>query len=180
MRELAKATYFFLPLLVGLFFLPSVVSAEDPQANVTGYLTYLEGPPGDKTYLFEYVVENVSLEPNISGFVIHFDDDGLNRSDYISQTYPEGWDDVFVTPEGPGGAWSVEWNELGGTHRIDPGESLNGFSVTFKWYDTEATPGPQQFEVWNGEAYTGTTEVIPTSPTPVESASWGAIKCLFR
>ncbi|UCF77875.1 MAG: hypothetical protein JSW03_07105 [Candidatus Eiseniibacteriota bacterium] len=180
MRHFAKATGLLLPLLVGLFLMTGVVFAAPPEATVTAYLTYLSGPPGNKTYLFEYTIENISLTPSISGFVIHFDDDGLDRSDFVSYEYPEGWDDVFVTPEAPDGSWAVEWNELFGTNRILPGETKNGFSVTFIWNDPEATPGPQEFEVWNGGAYVGETEVIPTNPTATELTSWGAIKCLFR
>jgi hypothetical protein len=180
MRHFAKVTSLVLPLLLGLFLLPGLGQADSPPATVTAYLTYLEGPPGNATYLFEYTIENISLTPNISGFVIHFDADGLDRSDFVSYTYPSGWDDVFVTPEAPNGSWAVEWDELMGTNRIDPGESLNGFSVTFVWNDPVATPGPQGFEVWDGGAYYGETEVIPTNPTATENTSWGAIKCLFR
>jgi hypothetical protein len=180
MRHFAKATSLLLPLLLGLFLIPGVAVADSPPATVTAYLTYLEGPPGNETYLFEYTIENISLTPNIVGFVIHFDDDGLNRSDYVSHTYPAGWDDVFVLPEAPGGAWSVEWNDLFISNPILPGESKNGFSVTFVWSDPDATPGIQGFEVWNGSAHYGETEVIPTNPTSTEATSWGTIKSLFR
>ena len=179
MRHFAKATYLLFALCLGLFLVPGVAPAGPPEALVTGYLTYLEGPPGNETFLFEYTIENVSLEPSISGFVIHFDDDGLARSDFVSYTYPTAWDDVFVTPEAGNGAWAVEWNEPYGTNRILPGETKNGFSVTFIWNDGDATPGSQGFEVWNGGAYYGETEVIHTNPTPTETTTWGAIKALF-
>ncbi len=176
MRHFAKA----LSLVLGLFLIVGVAAADSPPAAVTAYLTYVEGPPGNETYTFAYTIENFSLTPSISGFVVHFDDDGLNRSDFISYTNPTGWDDVFVTPESGSGSWSVEWDELFGTNRILPGETKNGFSVTFTWNDSLSTPGPQGFEAWNGSAYYGETEVIPTNPTSTESTSWGAIKCLFR
>ncbi|MCX5799969.1 MAG: hypothetical protein NTX17_01070 [Candidatus Eisenbacteria bacterium] len=180
MRGFAKVACVL--FLLGVLLVPEVGSADPDAAGVTAQLTYISGPPGNRLYRFDYTVENFTLEPFIWGFVVFFDADGQDRSDFVSYTYPSGWEDIFVysEPEG-GGAWSVEWD--GGydhPNPIYPGESLNGFSVTFVWKDLDVCPGSQEFEVWNSTVFEGTTVVILTGPTGFENTSWGCIKNAFR
>ncbi len=163
MRKSAIGPRLLLPLLLGLFLIPTVASAgPGPQAaDVTANLEYLGGPPGSQVYRFDYTIENVSVEPDLAGWVIFFDTDGQARSDFQSYAYPPGWDDVFVLPEAPDGSWNVEWNTFDSA--IPVGGSLDGFSVTFVWNDPYSIPGTQYFEVWNGGAHEGGTTVIPGS-----------------
>ncbi len=159
MRESASALRLVVPLLLGLFLVPVVATAGPQPANVVATLEYLGGPPGAQIYRFDYEVENVSVEPDLAGFVVFFDADGLARSDFQSFTFPEGWDDVFVVPEAPDGSWSVEWNTF--FNAIPLGGTLSGFSVTFLWNDPYSIPGAQNFQVWNGGAHEGGTTIIP-------------------
>ena len=179
MKKLAKAACLF--LLLGIMILPNVVFA-NPPAVVTATLTYLGGDLGNRTFRFDYSVENLTLQPYIWGFIVFFNEDGLDHSDFISYAYPLGWEIVSVFPEEPGGSpWSVEWD--GGYEHpnpILPGASLDGFSVTFIWKDIYDSPGPQIFEVWDTEAYDGTTTVVPSGPTRLENTSWGRIKSTFK
>jgi len=180
MKHFAKAAC--LLLVFGILAIPQIACGGPIDAGVTATLTYIDGPPGNATYRFDYTVDNFSLEPYIWGFVVFFNEDFQDFSDFVSYAWPTGWEDVFVLPEPPeGGPWSVEWD--GGYEHpnpIYPGESLEGFSVTFIWTDFETVPGPQSFEVWNGHAFDGTTVVVPSGPTGVQEVSWGRIKNLFR
>lgn len=179
MKHLAIAAC--LLMVLGILAVPKISLAGPIDAGVTGTLTYIDGPPGNMTYRFDYTVDNFSLEPYIWGFVVFFDKDG-DLTDLVSYASPAGWEDVFVYPEPEGGGpWSIEWD--GGAEHpnpIYPGESLGGFSVTFIWKDLATSPGPQEFEVWNGHAFDGTTVVVPAGPTPVLDSSWGRIKNLFK
>jgi len=179
MSQFAKVACAF--LFLAILVLP-VEAIASPLAGVTATLTYVDGPPGNATYRFDYAVENFSLEPYIWGFMVFFNSDAIDRSDLISYEYPTGWEEVFVLPEPPeGGPWSVEWD--GGPEHpnpVYPGLTLGGFSITFIWKEIDFTPGPQAFEVWNGEAYDGMTVVIPSGPIGVEPTTWGNIKNLFR
>jgi len=163
MRKSAIGVRFLLLLLLGLFLVPAGASAgPGPQpANVVANLEYLGGPPGSQVYRFDYEVENLCVEPDLAGWIIFFDSDGLARSDYDSHGWPTGWDDVFVLPEAPDGSWNVEWNTF--DNAIPVGGSLGGFSVTFVWNDPYSIPDVQYFEVWNGGAHEGGTTVIPGS-----------------
>ncbi len=180
MRVLANVACLCLVLVFGLSLLPQPAVAGPAAATVTASLVYVEGPIENRTFRFDYTITNNSLEPSIGGFIIFFDADGLNRADFVSYTAPSYWEDVFVTPEGPDGSWNVEWDELSGMDRILPGESHNGFSVTFTWNDPYSYPGVQQFEVWNGEAFDGETIWVPGGPTNVVATTWSKIKDLFR
>jgi hypothetical protein len=179
MKEIAKAACLF--FLLGILILPDVAFA-GPPAVVTGTLTYVEGLPGNRTYRFDYAVENISLQPYIWGFIVFFNEDGLDHSDFVSYAYPTGWEIVSILPEDPeGGPWSVEWD--GGYEHpnpILPGQTLTGFSVTFIWKDLQVCPGPQIYEVWNTEAYDGITTVVNSGPTGLEKTSWGRIKSMFK
>ncbi|UCF79685.1 MAG: T9SS type A sorting domain-containing protein, partial [Candidatus Eiseniibacteriota bacterium] len=163
MRKCAIAALASVPVLLGLFLLPAVATAGPgpDAAKVTANLEYLGGPPGSQLYRFDYTVENVSVEPDLAGWIVFFDSDGLARSDYDSHSWPTGWDDTFVLPEAPDGSWNVEWNTFGNS--IPIGGSLGGFSVTFVWNDPYSVPNVQYFEVWNGGAHEGGTTVIPGS-----------------
>ncbi|MBN1505151.1 MAG: hypothetical protein JW952_08835 [Candidatus Eisenbacteria bacterium] len=180
MRALVSAAYVCLVLVFGLSLVPQPAVAGPAAATVTASLVYVEGPIENRTFRFDYTITNNSIEPSISGFIVFFDADGLNRANFLSYTAPTYWDDVFVTPEAPDGSWNVEWDELSGTDRIEPGESHNGFSVTFQWNDPYNYPGSQEFEVWNGGAYEGETIWVPGGPTNAQLATWGRIKELFR
>jgi len=180
MRAFANVACLCLVLVLGLSLLPQPAVAGPAAATVTASLVYVGGPLENRTFRFDYTVTNNSLEPSIGGFIIFFDADGLNRADFVSYTAPTYWEDVFVTPEGPDGSWNVEWDELTGVDRILPGDSHNGFSVTFTWNDPYSYPGSQGFEVWNGEAFDGETIWVPGGPTGVNTATWSHIKDLFR
>ncbi len=180
MRSFVTAASLCLLVTLGLALVPVSATAAPEAATVIARLYYVGGPIEDRTFRFDYTITNNSLEPEIAGFVVFFNSDALDRATFVSETSPMYWDDVFVTPKAPDGSWNVEWNEIYGMNRILPGNSLNGFSVTFQWNDPFNYPGPQPFEVWNGEAYDGVTEVIPSGPTATESVSWGRIKGLFR
>jgi hypothetical protein len=163
MKERAIGMRLLPPLLLGLFLVSGVAFAgPGPQpANVTANLEYLGGSPGSQVYRFDYTIENVCVEPDLAGWIIFFDSDGLARSDYDSHAWPTGWDDTFVLPEAPDGSWNVEWNTF--DNAIPVGGSLSGFSVTFIWNDPYSLPGVQYFEVWDGGAHEGGTTVIPGS-----------------
>ncbi len=180
MRALANAACLCLVLVLGLSLLPQPAVAGPEAATVTASLVYVGGPLENRTFRFDYTVTNNTIEPSISGFIIFFDADGQNRADFVSYAAPVYWEDVFVTPEGPDGSWNVEWDELTGVDRIEPGESHNGFSVTFTWNDPFSYPGSQEFEVWNGGAYDGMTIWVPGGPTGASTTSWSRIKDLFR
>lgn len=152
-----------LALSAPLLFLPASAQAAPSAVNVTATLSYLSGPPGSQVFRFDYSITNLDVTPNLAGFIVFFDSDGLNRADFVEYATPYSWDDVFVFPEGPDHAWNVEWDELAGLNRIEPGSTLGGFSVTFTWNDPNCLPGCQFFEAWNGEAHEGTTTVIPGS-----------------
>lgn len=180
MKHLVNAAC--LLLVVGILAVPHIALGGPIDAGVTATLTYVDGPPGNATYRFDYTVDNFSLEPYIWGLMVFFNENPPNFAHFVSYAAPTGWEDVnvFAEPEG-GGPWSVEWD--GGFEHpnpIYPGESLEGFSVTFVWTDFNTTPGPQSFEVWNGHAFDGTTVVVPSGPTGVNEVSWGRIKTLFR
>jgi hypothetical protein len=151
------------PVFLGLLLLPALVAAGPSAVNATGTLNYLGGSPGNQTYRFDYALENIDVQPALAGFIVFFDNDGGNRSDFVSYEAPAGWEDVFVVPEGPDGSWNIEWDELYGTNRILPGEILEGFSVTFTWNDPNSQPNSQFFEAWNGEAHEAYTVVVPGS-----------------
>lgn len=158
-----KVTAMRLALPIFVLLLPAMALAAPSVVNVTATLDFLGGSPGNQVYRFNYSVENLDVQPALAGFIVFFDSDGLGRSDFVEYTYPAGWEDIFVFPEGPDGAWNVEWDEIFGTNRILPGGTLDGFSVTFTWNDPTSLPGPQHFEAWNGEAHDGYTVVIPGS-----------------
>ncbi|MFH0777136.1 MAG: hypothetical protein V2A71_00760 [Candidatus Eisenbacteria bacterium] len=180
MRGFAKVSVAALLLVLGVVVASSVALSDTPAVEVTARLYYLGGSPGNEMYRFDYTVDNISLEPAVAGFIVFFDQEGFNYTDYVSHSYPEGWEENFVTPEGPDGSWNVEWDELSGLYRILPGEAKNAFSVVFMWYNPTAPPGPQHFEAWNGFPYEGTTTVIPGGQTGTELSSWGKIKGLFK
>ena len=161
MNRTANVFRFALPAL--LLLLPVMALAMPSAVNVTATLNYLSGPPGSQVFRFDYSITNLDVQPNLAGFIVFFDSDGLNRADFVEYGAPYSWDDVFVFPEGPDHAWNVEWDELAGLNRIEPGATLGGFSVTFTWNDPNSFPGPQFFEAWNGEAHEGTTTVVPGS-----------------
>jgi len=163
MKDCASVVRFVFPLLAGLLLLPCLVSASPSVVNVTATLDFLGGTPGNQTFRYTYSVENLDVLPSLAGFIVFFDPEGLNRSNFVSYEAPAGWEDVFVIPEAPNGAWNIEWDELYGTNRILPGQTLSGFSVTFTWNDPNTIPGPQFFEAWNGEAHDGTTNIVPGS-----------------
>ncbi|MFH0778670.1 MAG: hypothetical protein V2A71_08575, partial [Candidatus Eisenbacteria bacterium] len=149
MREVAKAMRVLVPVVLGLIVMPVLALAAPSAVSVTGTLEYV----GPGTYRFDYTIENTDVQPALAGFIVFFDSDGLARADYVSHTAPAGWEEVFVLPEDPEGYWNVEWDEMAGTNRILPGETLGGFSVTFTWNDANSLPGYQFFEAWNGEAH---------------------------
>ena len=163
MRKCVSAMRVVVPVFLGLLLLPALVAAGPSAVNATGTLNYLGGSPGNQTYRFDYALENIDVQPALAGFVVFFDNDGGNRSDFVSYEAPAGWEDVFVVPEGPDGSWNIEWDELYGTNRILPGEILEGFSVTFTWNDPNSQPNSQFFEAWNGEAHEAYTVVVPGS-----------------
>jgi len=159
MNRTAKVSLVVLPIL--LLLLPALAVAMPSAVTVDGTLNYVSGPPGSQVFRFDYSITNLDVQPNLSGFIVFFDSDGLNRADFMEYTTPYSWDDVFVFPEGGDHAWNIEWDEIAGLNRIEPGSTLGGFSVTFLWSDPNSLPGPQYFEAWNGEAHEGTTTVIP-------------------
>ena len=159
MSRTANAFRFALPML--LLLLPAMVAAMPSAVNVTATLNYVSGSPGSQVLRFDYSITNLDVEPNLAGFIVFFDSDSLDRADFVAYGSPYSWDDVFVFPEGADHAWNVEWDELAGENRIEPGGTLGGFSVTFLWKDPNSLPGPQFFEAWNGEAHDGTTTVVP-------------------
>ena len=161
MSRTAIAFRFALPAL--LLLLPTMAMAMPSAVSVTATLNYVSGPPGSQVFRFDYSITNADVTPNLGGFIVFFDSDGLNRTDFVEYATPYSWDDVFVFPEGADHAWNVEWDELAGVNRIEPGSTLGGFSVTFLWNDPTCLPGPQFFEAWNGEAHEGTTTVVPGS-----------------
>ena len=163
MRGCASVIPVLVPVFLGLLLLPALVAAGPSLVNVTATLNYLGGTPGNQTFRFDYSVENVGVEPSLAGFIVFFDNDALNRTDFVSYTVPAGWEEVFVTPEAPGGSWNCEWDELFGTNRILPGEILEGFSITFTWNDPNALPSSQFFEAWNGVVHEGYTVIVPGS-----------------
>jgi len=163
MRKCVSAMRVVVPVFLGLLLLPALVAAGPSAVNATGTLNYLGGSPGNQTYRFDYALENIDVQPALAGFIVFFDNDGGNRSDFVSYEAPAGWEDVFVVPEGPDGSWNIEWDELYGTNRILPGEILEGFSVTFTWNDPNSQPNSQFFEAWNGEAHEAYTVVVPGS-----------------
>ncbi|MCX5800003.1 MAG: T9SS type A sorting domain-containing protein [Candidatus Eisenbacteria bacterium] len=163
MRACANVFCVVLSVFLGILLLPTLVAASPSVVNATAALNYVGGEPGNQTYRLDYTVENVDVQPSLSGFVVFFDSDGLNRSDFVSYEAPAGWEDVFVTPEAPDGSWNLEWDELYGTNRILPGGTLGGFSITFTWNDPNSLPSVQFFEAWNGDAHEGYTVVVPGS-----------------
>jgi len=180
MKHLAKVAC--LMMILGMLCAPGISLAGPIDAGVTATYHYLGGPPGNMLYRMDYTVDNFSLEPYIWGFLVFFNEDGRDLTDFVSVEFPTGWEEVFVLPEPEaGGPWSVEWDGgMAHPNPIYPGESLGGFSVTFIWKDLATNPGPQGFEVWNGHAFDGITVVVPGGPTGVTETSWGRIKSTFK
>jgi len=104
MRKCVSAMRVVVPVFLGLLLLPALVAAGPSAVNATGTLNYLGGSPGNQTYRFDYALENIDVQPALAGFIVFFDNDGGNRSDFVSYEAPAGWEDVFVVPEGPDGS----------------------------------------------------------------------------
>lgn len=154
---------------------PGLASAQD--AVLEAELTYLgPGPSGSSIYRYDYSLTNVAVEPFIIELFVFFDSDpdsgvlflgditdfdepGLGFSG--STGAPAGWvADVWEDPDPA--PWVVDFFNPAGDARVFPGETLDGFSVTFLWKGS-GTPGVQYFEALDGYAHEGTTIVITTS-----------------
>ncbi len=157
---------------------PVVASAQDATLDAT--LTYVgPGPDGASVYRYDYALTNNAVTPMVIELLVFFDSDPDSGyvftgdvSDFANTpgftgavASPAGWvADVFEDPDPS--AWVVDFFNFDGSNAIAPGETLDGFSVTFLWKGA-GTPGEQFFEALDGFAHEGRTTVTTVNFPPI-------------
>ncbi|MES9993395.1 MAG: PEP-CTERM sorting domain-containing protein [Candidatus Thiodiazotropha sp.] len=129
---------------------------------------------GGGSYEYQYTVDNQTLS-SIEEFTIWFDL-GLYDNLAISGSPNLDWDGLAIQPDPllPDDGFA-DWLSYGLT--INPGEVLDGFSVTFDWLGS-GTPGEQSFEIINpldfsalSSGFTQTASTAPPTSVP-EPDTW--------
>lgn len=133
-------------------------------------ITYEAADLGAGRWEYTYDVTNHALTIKIEEFTIWFDFGSYEGLTVTTPNPPAGdWDELVIQPEplfsDDGFYDALVWNEA---NAIDPGETVEGFSVSFDWLGI-GDPGPQSFEIIDPDTFetvhTGTT--IPEPATLV-------------
>ena len=145
-----------------------LISALPVQAtNISYTLTDL----GGNRFEYEYRVENDSLAFAIEEFTIFFDL-GLYENLAVSSS-PADWDSIVIEPD-PLLPDDGFFDALALSSGILPGDTQDGFSVSFDWLGVGAPTDGQYFEVIDPTSFAvldqGTT-ILATSPSPVPEPS---------
>jgi hypothetical protein len=192
----------FLALSVGLLLVPAGTQAL-PQGAVGYKLYHFEDPdwvrytlgdslppggniPGTNLWKYTYCVYNDppgsppgALENGIYQWWIFFNEDNVDRAQYVSEITPGTWGATYYAPSTGYYDWKIRFRTTNPGEYVMPSDSLCGFEVQFTWTDT-SLPGPQNYDlIASGESEPGVTYELPADVTPVEAATWGRIKSLF-
>jgi hypothetical protein len=138
------------------------------------------GDPGTNLWKYTYCAMNLEFTAGVYQFLIFFNSDAVvDRAQYVSATFPEGWSRTYFPPVAPNTNWKVRFRTTNSAYYILPTDTLCGFEVEFTWTDPNMPP-PQNYDlVATSGSEPGVTHELPPDITPVESTTWGRLKSLF-
>ncbi|MFH0777135.1 MAG: hypothetical protein V2A71_00755 [Candidatus Eisenbacteria bacterium] len=137
--------------------------------------------PGTNLWKYTYCISNLEFTTGIYQLWVFFNTNNLPRATYSSAVVPTGWTPTYFGPVAPDNNWKMRFRTATSGYYVMPGSTLCGYEVQFTWVFPDSVPGPQSYDAITAVlSETGTTEELPPDPTPVESASWGKIKSLFK
>jgi hypothetical protein len=137
--------------------------------------------PGTNLWKYSYWVSNETAPSGIFQMFVYFNSDNAPRSAYSATTVPTGWVFTYFPPTAPNYNWKVRFRASTSAYYVMPTDTLPGYEVEFTWTDPLLLPTPQNYDVaWSGDSEPGNTTELPPDMTPVEAATWGKIKNLFR
>ncbi|MBN1504436.1 MAG: hypothetical protein JW952_05160 [Candidatus Eisenbacteria bacterium] len=137
--------------------------------------------PGTNLWKYNYWVSNLTAPTGIYQVYVYFNSDNVLRSAYSSATGPTGWTLLYFPPVAPNNNWKERFRTSNSAYYVMPGDTLPGYEVQFTWVDGSLLPTPQNYDVaWSGGSEPGNTTEMPPDMTPVEAATWGRMKGLFK
>ncbi len=127
-------------------------------------ISYVASDLGAGQWQYTYEVKNTGLADGIGEFTIWFDYGKYSNLQIKTPNPPSGsWNQVIWQPE-PVFKDAGGYDALANSLRIQLGQSVQGFAVSFNWLG-QGTPGSQRYEIINPSNFQ-TIEFSWTTPEP--------------
>jgi len=136
---------------------------------------------GTNLWKYEYTVKNLSYAGSgINTWYAFFNSDNVLCATWSAAAGPFSWTGAKQGPIAPNNNWKERFRTTTAGDYITLGNALAGFSVEFTW-TCNTLPGNQSYDaVTSGGSESSITSEDPETPLATESATWGAIKSLYR
>lgn len=145
-------------LIIAFFF------ANNTSSDFMTEVRYEAADLGAGQWQYTYQVRNLGLAEGIGEFTIWFDYGKYSNLQITTPNPPSGnWNQVVWQPD-PVIKDAGGYDALANSLKIQLGQSVSGFAVSFNWLGT-GTPGLQQYEIINPANFQ-TIETGWTTPEP--------------
>lgn len=152
-----------------LCIIPAACLVSFPISGSAAVISFTKTSLGGTQWRYDYSVAATATDSTIDEFTIFFDP--LRYANLILESAPPGWDALIIQPDTQipaDGFFDALALDVG----INPGTSLNQFSVSFDFLSTGA-PGGQRFDIVDPNNFatlsTGFTTPAVVDPPPTSN-----------
>jgi hypothetical protein len=156
---------------IGFVLIVSFLFCSNVFADSMSEINYVASNLGAGLWQYTYEVKNLGLADGIGEFTIWFDYGKYNNLQITTPNPPSSnWNQIVWQPD-PVIKDAGGYDALANSLRIQLGQSVYGFAVSFNWLGT-GTPGSQQYEIINPSNFQ-TIESSWTTPEPATLLLFG-------